>query len=295
MNCFRPVGVSSLPAIPRMSMDPRALFEANLSLIDRIAFRVATKGGLAGADVEDFVSDVRVELLDDDFAILRQWEERSALGTFLTIIAQRLLADWRRRSVGRWRPSAEARREGTAAVLLERLVRRHGRPLEEALPMVRAIDPSLSAANARALLDRLPDRMSPPRLVAIDAEMEIESRRDRADARAAEHEAQRLSEKTGRVIRETIASMPLEDRMIVRMRFASGLTIASISRMLRLPQRPLYRRIEAILSRLRAALGQAGVDAGSVEELIGSPLNTMTLWKNDDPRPANETSEERWP
>ena len=273
-------------------MDPRALFEANLSLIDRISVRVATKGGLAGADVDDFVADVRVELLEDDCAILRQWEERAALGTFLTIVAQRLLADWRRKTAGKWRPSAEARRQGDAAVLLERLVRRHGRSVEEALPAVRAIDPSLTPAAAQTILDRLPDRAPPPRLVAIDEEMEIESRRDRADARAVEHETQRLSGETSRVIQETIASMPLEERMIVRMHFASGLTVASISRMLRLPQRPLYRRIEAILARLRAALEQAGLDARTVGNLIGSPVDSMTFWKNDDVRPATETAGE---
>ena len=276
-------------------MDARALFEANLSLIDRIAFRVAAKGGLAGADIEDFVADVRVELLEDDFAILRQWEERASLGTFLTIVAQRLLADWRRKTAGRWRPSAEARRLGDAAVLLERLVRRQGRSLEEALPALRAVDPALSVEAARELVDRLPDRAPPPRLVALETEMEVESRRDRADARAAEHEAQWLSRKTSRVVQDAIAALPLEDRMIVRMHYASGLTIASISRMLRLPQRPLYRRIEAILAHLRAALRQAGVDAGAVEELIGSPVSLMTFWKNDDARPANETAEERWP
>ena len=48
------------------------------------------------------------------------------------------------------------------------------------------------------------------------------------------------------------------------------MSIADISRMIRLPQRPLYRRIEALNQRLREALLAAGLHAASLMELIGS-------------------------
>ena len=37
--------------------------------------------------------------------------------------------------------------------------------------------------------------------------------------------------------------------MLIRFRFGSSMSIADISRILRLPQRPLYRRLEALLAR----------------------------------------------
>jgi DNA-directed RNA polymerase specialized sigma24 family protein len=63
--------------------------------------------------------------------------------------------------------------------------------------------------------------------------------------------------------------------MIVRLRFVSGMSVADISRMMRLPQRPLYRRIESALEQLRRALTKAGVDARTAAELIGSSSAEM--------------------
>ena len=57
--------------------------------------------------------------------------------------------------------------------------------------------------------------------------------------------------------------------MILRFRFGSGMSIADISRVLRLPQRPLYRRLESLIERLRAALQGAGLDSRDVTALIG--------------------------
>ena len=270
-------------------MDPRQLFDENLALIDRIAGRVCAKAGLKGADAEDFASDVRVALLDDDCAILREWEQRASLATYLIVIVQRLYADARRQLVGKWRPSAEARRSGEAAVTLERLVHRNGRTLDEALPTARAIDPSLTRDEARALMERLPERVPRPRLVELDPELDVASHIGLADARATESESRRLSERTAAVIRETLRAMPLEDRMIVRFRFGSGMTIADVARMLGAPQRPLYRRIESILEKLRRALRAAAIDPRAIEELIGSPVNAMDFgfWKTTDASPAN--------
>jgi hypothetical protein len=42
--------------------------------------------------------------------------------------------------------------------------------------------------------------------------------------------------------------------------------------MLRLPQRPLYRKVESALAHLREALTAAGIDAGTASGLIGSAV-----------------------
>lgn len=290
------------PATLPSAMDPRELFEANLPLIDRISRRVAARGGLSRDDAEDFASDFRIALMENDWAVMRQWEGRAALGTFLSIVAQRVFADARRRVLGKWRPSAEAQRLGDAAVMLERLVRRSGQTLAAALPVVRGVDPLMTDEDARKILERLPERPPRPRLVALDTELEIPSIRDRAEAGAESREVKRLAERTSAVLRGAIAAMPPEDRTVVRFRFGSSLTIASIARMLRVPQRPLYRRIEAIIARLREALREAGIDAEAIEQVIGSPAGSVeNLWKEEPARPAiqkelgRDGAEERWP
>lgn len=251
-------------------MNSAELFEANLPLIDRVVAGVCRRAGLRDADAEDLASTAKLALMENDYAILRAYEGRSALGTFLTIVVQRLLSRERDRMWGRWHPSAGAESLGAAAVLLEKLLVRDGRSLEEAIPLVRAVDPSLDRATARDLAARLPSRAPRPRLVSLAAdEVEFEAP-ERADARASQAEGIRISERAARVVRETLATLPLEDRMLVRLRFGAGKNISDVSRLLGVAQRPLYRRIEMLLRRLRDALEREGVGAALVQDIIGA-------------------------
>jgi RNA polymerase sigma factor (sigma-70 family) len=259
------------------SHDAAELFRANLALIERVIARVCRLGGVTGADADDFSSAVKLALIENDYAVLRAWQQRSSLATYLTVVVQRLLSDERMRTRGRWEPSAAARRGGPAAVALETAVRRDGRPLEQVLPLVQALDPSLDRGKAEAMLASVPERTPRPRVVPLDEAVETVDiqARDTADAPLMEKETERLSRETSRIVREALAMMPAEDRTIVRCHFGSGMTLAEISRMLRLPQRPLYRRMESITARLRRALTESGVDVGAAESLIGSSVQAL--------------------
>lgn len=253
-------------------LHPRELLAANVTVVDRVVAAVCRRARLFGADAEDFASSVKLALVEDDYAILRKYEGRSSLATYLSVVIRRLLADERMRARGRWHPSAEAVRAGPAAVLLETLVLRDDHTLDEALPLARHSDPTLTREKAEAILARLPQRVDRPTVVSFDGTDAGESfaGRESADAGALEADARRLAQHAGRVIRACQERFSLEDRMILRMRFASAMSIADISRILRLPQRPLYRRIEGLLQALRQALVAEGLGAGTLEELIGS-------------------------
>jgi len=257
-------------------VEAETLFRANLDLIDRVIARVCHHGNLYGADAEDFASMVKVALIDDDYAVLRAWQRRASLGGYLIVVAKRLLFDERARTRGRFEPSAEARRGGETAILIERLVRRDGRPIEQAIPMVQAVDPSLTGDDVKAMLLRFPERVPRPRPVPVD-DVDVESTRasDGAEAALAGREVERLSGEASRIVRGALASLPQEDRTIVRMHFGSGTSVADISRILRLPQRPLYRRIESALAHLRRALEAAGIDARIAEGLIGAAVQAL--------------------
>lgn len=231
---------------------------------------VCRRAGLRGADAEDFASTAKLALIENDYAILRTFEGRSSLGTFLTVIVQRLLSSERSRMWGRWHPTAEAERLGAAAVLLEKLLARDGRLLEEAIPLVRAVDPSLDRTRIRELAARLPVRAPRPRLVPLpDADGDLAGG-EQADAHAREDDARRISERAARVVRDTLAGLPLKDRMLVRFHFGAEMSIADAARLLGLPQRPLYRRVEALLRQLRGALEQQGIGASLVAEVISA-------------------------
>ena len=270
-------------------MLPRELFEQNLELIERTVQRACVRAGIFGADAEDLASTVKIALIEDDFAILRNWEQRSSLATYLAVIARRLVADAQIRTFGRWRPSSEAIRLGETAVMIESLVLRRGRSLDEVLSIVSSIDPSLTRERVEAIVRQLPPRAPRPRLVELDeTHAELLRSEERADSRTAVAEATQMADRAVTVVRKTLEQFTDEDRTIISFRFSSGMSIADISRMMRLPQRPLYRRIESLLGRLRAALTGAGIDATSLFDAIESSTGEldfgMPVRKNDSSR-----------
>jgi RNA polymerase sigma factor for flagellar operon FliA len=263
-------------------MHPRELFETNLDLIERTVERVCRRAQIPAPDAEDFGSSVKIALMENDYAILRTWEQRSSLATFLAVIVQRMLADETIRTVGRWHPSAEAGRLGEWAVLAERLILRHGRSLDEALPIVATVDPSITKARLAELVAQLPQRSRRPRAVELgETTVELLPAAERADERVLSNEARLLAERTGETVRTAFRAFSLEERTLIWLRFVSAMSIADISRMMRLPQRPLYRRLEALLGRLRTALLAAGIDASALADVIGTAFGELDLGLND--------------
>jgi RNA polymerase sigma factor (sigma-70 family) len=271
-------------------MDPESLFRANLSLIERVVSEVCRRARMRDVDMEDFMSTVRLALLEDDYQILRRWEGRASLAGYLSVVIRRLLCDQRVQEMGRWRPSSEARRLGNAAVLLEQLLYRDGWVLEEAVSLVCTVEPSLSRAEIVAMAARLPVHERRRRTLEL-VEVAEPVAADRADSGALAYDAQRIARRAGLAVRETMAQWPDEDVVILRLRYGASMSIADISRMLRLPQRPLYRRIESMLAALRQALTDADLDAATLSEVIGGAVQDLDFGldsgKNGPPGPSS--------
>ncbi|HYI12089.1 MAG TPA: sigma-70 family RNA polymerase sigma factor [Thermoanaerobaculia bacterium] len=251
-------------------MHPREFLEANLAVVERAIAAVCAHASLYGADAEDFGSAAKLALLEDDCAVLRKWEGRSSFATYVTIVFRRLLID-QQRAAGRWYASAAARRQGEAAVLLERLIRRDRKGLDEALAIVRREHPEVSPGQLAALAAELPERAPRLRLVAIaEGDEERFAATDAADERVAELDRSRRSQEASEVVQAALRAMSPEDRVILRLRFAEQAAIAEIARTLGIDQRPLYRRVVALLATLRRALESAGLDAAAIGDLIGT-------------------------
>lgn len=277
-----------------ISMNVRDLFTANLGLIDRIIAIVCRRAGVFGADAEDFASEAKLALMDDDYAVLRKYEGRASLETFLTVVIRRMYADARTRAKGRWHASAEAERLGPTAVLAETLVVRDGRTLDEALVHIRPVDPGVTRESLEAMLKRLPERARRPRVVHLEGIANAVAGGEAADARALANDRKRISARAGAALRDLLAELPAEDRVILRMRFGSEMSIADIARILRLPQRPLYRRIESLLARLRNALVEAGIDRNTAAELAGSDVANMDFGLTNGKTPGASPSIPDW-
>ena len=274
-------------------MQPPQLFEANLDVIERAIAQVARQVRLRGADAEDFASSARVALLAGDCAILRKFEGRSSFAGYVAIVVRRLFLD-QKRSEGRWYPSAEATRQGDAAITLERLLHHDRRPLSEALSIAREQHPEADVRQLEATAASLPERAPRPRLVpVIDGDEDRFASSSSADDRVLAADLNRASDRTSCAVQEALAAMTAQDRVTLRLRFSKGMAISDIARALGVAQRPLYRRIESMLKDLRASLERAGIDAAEAANLVASAGDRLDfglqLGKTDSDQPSDQS------
>lgn len=246
-----------------------AAFLANLEWIRRAMAATSRRSGMSGADADDFASWATLRLLADDFAILRKFRGESSFRTYLTVVIATLHREYRSQAWGRWRPSAAARRGGRLAVELETLVYRDGYTLRQAIERLRTAGrASLPDRELAALFGSLPPRV--PRGagapdVALDAVADPAAAADDA-VTAAEVAADRSA--VYAALDAALDALPAEDRVLVRLHYWKGLSVADVARALAVPQKPLYRRLERALRRLRDALEQGGVTCGRVAEWV---------------------------
>src|SRR6266498_5464249 len=155
-------------------MEPEERFVQNLDLIDRIVAFVCRRNHLDAGESDEFSSHVRFKLLEDDYAVIRKFEGRSSLSTYLTTVIQRLYFQYRVQLFRSWRPSAEAKRLGEKAITLERMLTRDDYTLSETIAILTTgSEPLYTRAEIEALYLRLPVRQPRPVLVTETAAPEV--------------------------------------------------------------------------------------------------------------------------
>jgi RNA polymerase sigma factor (sigma-70 family) len=267
-------------------MTRQSEFLAQLPLIERITRWVGARRGLHGAEAEDFASVVKTRLIENDYQVLASFEGRSTLKTYLTTVINRVYLDFQVQRFGKWRPSARARRLGPVAVRLERLLHRDGLTLDEACGVLQS-DPGVSETRdaLHEISLRLPHRA--PREAAL-GDAPAASRPASAALERAERQA--LAERTFSVIRCALDRLAARERLVLRLHFEGGLSLAEISRSLRLEQKPLYRRRDEILRGLRRDLEAAGIAPEDARELLAT-LDWDATWTGGDEAGAPESED----
>jgi RNA polymerase sigma factor (sigma-70 family) len=257
-------------------MSDQARFEAtfvqNLALIDRIAAAVARRQGLSGDEAADLASWIKLKLVENDYAAFRKFRGESSLGTYLTVVIALLARDYRVQRWGRWRPSAAARRKGSVAIRLETLVHRQGYHLRQAAELLRTSgETQLTDRELADMLAQLPAR-EPLRPVEVGAEpLASVASIGGADLALETESRERDQDRARATLARVMSELPTDDRLILRMHFWEGLSVADIARGLRLEQKPLYRRLDRLLGMLRERLTKEGVTRESIGELINNP------------------------
>jgi RNA polymerase sigma factor (sigma-70 family) len=234
--------------------DTAAFLECNLPLVNAVVADVARRHRVRGDALDEFRSQTFLKLVEHDYAVLRRFEGASSLRTYLTVVLQRVLLDYRNREWGRWRASATANRMGPVAVRLERLVTRDGLTPVEALASVgSSADVSECVDFVHALRRRGPVRGSRTTL-GEDAIPECLDSAPGPDVRIERREQTMRAAAVRRAVRDALRSLPSEDHLLMTLRYRDGLSVAEAARVLELDAKPLYRRLERILNSLQAAL-----------------------------------------
>lgn len=249
-------------------MDYQRLLIDHLDLIGQIVRTTGRRRHLSAPEREDFAGYVHLRLIEDDYAILRKFQNRSSLRTYLAMVIERLSLDFCAEKWGRWRPSAMADRLGPVAVTLERLVTRDNHTLDEAIEILRTNhDVELSEIALRNIWEQLPARtrttsVGEEAAATISSDDSSESRIEDADRRT------RIEQLHG-ALQTAFADIPAQDRVIIALRFDQGLSMVEIARLTGSSVPTLHRRLDKSVKQLRAALTHAGFDPRDVASLIG--------------------------
>lgn len=177
---------------------------------------------------------------------------------YLRRMVERLWIDLTNRRWGRWRPTSRARRLGATGVELDRLIRREGLDLDDAISL--ALERS-SRGRTRDTLYRLASELRPrPRAVPI-AGVALTGR-DRPDSRLRLKEDSRSLRRALRVLEEEMQQLDDLSRKVLSGRYLEQLTAGSVGRELDLDDRSVYRIAYRALKTLRRRLRDRGVEPG---------------------------------
>lgn len=271
--------------------EARELLELNLALVRRAVAFACRRYHFDPEDAEEFSSVVHLKLVDGEYEVLRSYEGRSGLSTFLSIVIQRWALDYRIHEWGKWHASAEAKRMGAMAVELEQYIHRDGRTPEEVLPFLAAKHPGVTLDALKRLAASLP-RRAPKRHDVPVEEADPVSAPDDIEDRARADERRQTVERVRTIVAATIAEYPEDMRLILQLRFEQDMTVAQIARVLQRDQKTLYRLIDHCKDDLRKAMAAAGLTRGEVTDLIGRDDVFLSFdLGNPGPRPSKNSDE----
>ena len=269
-------------------MSPEKLYLDNLRAIERIAGYVARRNHLGPDETAEFTQEVRVRLLEDDYGVIRKFENRSSFTTYLTTVIVRLFHQYRVEMWGKWRPSAEAKRLGDKAITLERLITRDGFTLDEAVKVLTTPGGSqYTIAELEAIYLRLPPRSPRPMVVSGDIAPDVVSVDPDAYDQVELAEREGSARKAATAIDGVLQSMEPQDRLLLEMRFWHARKVPDIARQLHLDQKKLYKRLERLFGTMRSALERVGLGKEELGMLLSrgdQEIHFDLLQKNGEVR-----------
>lgn len=236
--------------------------------MEKIVRIVCSRKNLRGEAAEELLSNVRMKLIDDDYAVFRKFRGQSSLETYLTIIIQRLALDFLVQRLGRWRASVPAQRLGRVAVQMEILLYRDHLSFEEASQiLIHNFGATQSIQELQQMAKQIPARTWPPSQQVDVAEHHEPASREEPFPQL-DDRRQKLIQNLEATLGQMISELSNEDRVILKMRFESDLKVPQIAETLQIPAKKIYRRLETLMENFRKKLEKSGIRADDIMENI---------------------------
>jgi RNA polymerase sigma factor (sigma-70 family) len=218
----------------------------------------------AAADAFVFVCE---RLRDRDASRLAQYDPArpGSFETWLRAVALNLSRDAKRRRVGRFRPLALVQRLPPLEQRVLRLRHEAGLTFEQTLASLRPEFPGLSEARLAEADAFVAARLTSqhrfllftrrPRFQALEPDPP-ESATDLVSTPDANPEWLALARESRGRLASAIAELPEQDRLLVRLHYERGVTLAALAPMLGMTNaQAVHRRLQAVLARLRGSIG----------------------------------------
>jgi RNA polymerase sigma factor (sigma-70 family) len=254
-----------------MSGTGAPLTVSEITLLDSVISAVTRTRRMPPQDAEDFRQTVFLRLMERRGDIFTRFRGESSLQTYLFVVVRRLRFDWQNQAYGKWRPSLTARREGSVAIVLDRLLNRDGYTVEEAIEHLRASRLPVDEPDVRRLAAVLPGRRR-TRIAAtefsevgqvVGFDDPVEARQDAHDAGARKA-----------ALLMALGHLDERDRDLIRLRFYERLTVQAVAARTRTDPKRLYRRFDRIMGTLRRELtptcGLRGMPSACVTAMGGA-------------------------
>lgn len=244
------------------------LYHQSLEVLPPILRGLGREKRLSPEEVEDLRSEIQVRLLEDDYRVLRRWDNRSSLKVYVSTVVYNLWHDRVRGVKGKVLVSAAAKRLGPPAKELEVLLGRQGLTFDEAYQAIKPRFPGLSRSEAEEIAAQLNPRPG-RRFESEEVVARLPDQEPAGDERLERREKLVEKRKALALMGQRLSELPEEDRILLLRAHAQGVKFSCIARSLGLDQRSLYRRNERLIAKLRTDLEDAGIRWEDLSEVLG--------------------------
>lgn len=248
-------------------MDPEQLFLALLPFIDRRSKSACRGRNLNREDTEDFCQLLKMKLVQNDYAVLRNCNNKE-LNSYISIVAGNALRDYCNHLWGKWRPRREVERMGEVAVRLARMIDRDQWPRDQAVDYMHRYGGVAESRQELAELAELVPITWGRRLEGEEALTALPATEPTPEETLLKSEGDRMRLRLLETLERVLRNYPPEDVLIMRM--CQLFTVTEIARTLKLEAKPLFRRRDKLLRSLREDLERAGIERQDVRRYINA-------------------------